>query len=332
MPQSRNPARLALGLTCAALLLALGAVPVQGFAPVASERQEADPLTPPEAGFLVSVNVRQLLDAPLIKKQASAAIAGATAKDERLSKLLKASGLDPLKDIDSLTITGTVDLVNPRGFAVLRGRFQPDKILEVVAEHAKQHPDKLKLVKEGSVQIVEVEAERGKQLFLAFADSKTLIGSMDKAYTAELVGKATKAPSKISKNLQSAIQKLTGKEFVWLAVVVSDQIKEAIKGQNKDAGELIGSLESVTGGIELTDAVNLAVVLHTTDATGAASIRKKIEEFLPVLNLLNAPDESGRAVKEILNTLKVDNDKNSVRISLQVTEDAIKKAAPKKDK
>jgi hypothetical protein len=323
MVRLRALAGLTTGLFLAALVLPL-AQPSAAFA----EGRQTDGLIPADAGFIVSINVRQLLDNPLVKKDSRNALEAALAKNEHLAKLLKETGLDPLKDVDTITMTGTVDVMNPRGFGVVRGHFQPDKILAVAAEHAKEHPDKLKVVKDGGREMVQIQTDN-KPLYAAFADSKTLIVSPEKAYTAELIEKAGKAPERLNKTMQGALSKLSGKEIISLAVVIPDKLKEAIKEQNKDAAELLSSVECITGGIELSDGLKIAAVVHTADEAGATMIKKKIEEFLPLLNLLASQDEGAKAFKEALETLKVTNDKNSVTVSMHVTEDVIKKAAPK---
>jgi hypothetical protein len=325
------PARLFL----ASLLFGLMSLPALGRDDETNEtgRASADRLTPADAGFIVSVNFRQILDSPLIKKNALPAINAALAKEAHVRKLLETAGLDPLKDIDSLTVTGTIEGKQPRGFAVLRGRFQPDKLLAVLTEHAKEKAEKVKILDEGGLKIVRFEDH--KPVFAAFADNKTLIIAPEKSDLLEVVGRASKGPARLSKDLAGAIAKVSGKDALWLAVVISDEIKKALPGDNPAVAELVGPVKAITGGIELTDAVGLAIVIHTGDEDGASALKKKIDEFLPALNLFIPPDGGGRMAKEVLSTLKVANDKNAVRISLQLSEEILKKAASqtrKKDK
>jgi hypothetical protein len=314
------------GSLMAASLLLPPANPAHGFQE-GPARMEIDRLVPADAGFLVAINVRKILDAPLVKKDAQKGLEKALAKDEELAKILKESGFDPLKDLDSITVTGPLDLMSFKGFAVVRGRFQPDKILAAAATAAKQHPDKLKMVKEGNLEIVQIQGDR--PAYAAFADNRTLIISAEKSVTAEVVQRAAKPAGRPNKALLGALSKLTGKEVIALAVPIPDQFKDAIKEQNKEAAELVSSMEAITGGIELTDGVKMALVIHTTDEAGATLIRKKIEDVLPALNFVAGQDNAPKGLKEALESLKITSDKSSVTISLHLSEEMLKKAAEK---
>jgi hypothetical protein len=327
MPRFPILARRALALCLCACLVAVIAPAVPGFPP--GGRVEVDPLVPADAGFVASVNLRQILDSPMVKKHAQAAVTAALAKDSNLGKALKSAGLDPLKDIDTLTVTGVADLDKPKWFAILRGRFDTDKILNLAAEHAKEHPDKLKVAREGDLTVVEFK-DKPNSHFAAFADNRTLIVSPTLPETTAVVGRVSKAPASVNKAMQAALNKVNSRDIAYFAVIITDQMKKTIKGKQKDAAELVDPVESITGGLELTDAANLEVVIHTVDEDGAALIRKKIDEFRPLLNLLAGQEGNGPAVKAILDTIKVGNDKNSVTISLSVTEDVLKKAGPPK--
>ena len=78
-----------------ALAVALLALPARAA--------DAEKYLPEDARAVISFNVRQFLDSPLIKK---ANLEKALASDEEAQKVLKDIGLDPLKDVDRLVIAG----------------------------------------------------------------------------------------------------------------------------------------------------------------------------------------------------------------------------------
>jgi hypothetical protein len=296
--------------------------------PPAPAKAEPDRLTPADADVVAVVNVRQLLAAPLVRKHALDTLTRVLNRDDRMVKLLGQAGLDPLKDVDTLTVATSGDLPNPRLVGLVRGRFDPAKVHAVAADFAKQNPEKLKATKEGDLVVYQVLADKAT-VYAAFADRFTLVVSPDRAQTLAVVQGAAKAAGRLNKQTQKVIDTVPAKDAVWVAAVVTDKMKEAAKG-DPDAAELVSALESATGGFQVDDAVKGALVLHTASAEAAAKWQKKIEEVLPLLNFL-APgkDAAGRLAKAAIGTIKVASEKSDVRITLQVTEEMIQKAAKK---
>src|SRR3954470_15902376 len=94
--------RIALGLA----LLTLCAAPA-GAAPAPAPGKtglQVDPLTPADTEVLVVIDVRRMLDAPLVKKK-ELEDAKAGIKNDQVGKVLTAAGIDPRKDIDTITFS-----------------------------------------------------------------------------------------------------------------------------------------------------------------------------------------------------------------------------------
>jgi hypothetical protein len=313
--------RLALALTLAALCAL----------PAAAEAPKLDPLVPADAEMVVVLNVRQMFDSPMVKKHGLKEMKEALQKNEQVGTLLTAAGVDPFKDVTSVTITGTPSPANNKVLAVVRGHFDPDKIHKVAVGIAEKKPGELKVSKEGARQVYEMKAE-GKPTFATFADKNTLVISPSKEYTLEMAQKAGKAAAKPSAELTKAISKVSGNPAMWLAVVITDEMKTAL-ARTPQAANIAPKLESVTGSVSLTDAMTASLLIHTTDPKAAAELRKKINEVKPLLAVLaQSNEEIGPLVTELLSNLKITADKGTVDINLKVTEEALEKATKKDSK
>jgi hypothetical protein len=211
---------------------------------------------------------------------------------------------------------------------IVRGRFDPAKVQAAAEEYARQYPEKLKVLQEGERTLYRVQAE--KTLFCGFADPGALLLSPSKEYLGEVLKKARGAAAPLNKDMQKALEKLGSPEGSWGAAVLTASMKQALKRQDPELGALIAPLESVTGGLELADAVKLTVVIHAANAEAAGQVRRKLDEVLPLLNFL-APgkDTIGRLAKEAVSSIKVGTDRNDVRITLQLTEAMVQKAGKK---
>jgi len=307
------PGALALAALCAAPALAQGPT--------------LDPLVPADAEIVVTVNVRQMLDSPLVKKHALKEMKEALKKNEQANQTMKAIGLDPFKDVNTVVIAGGGGTAANKVLVVVRGNFDPEKIQTAAAEEAKKNPDKLKILKEGDTRLYEIQAE-GKPAYAAFADKGTLVVSPSKPYALKAVQNAGKrAAAKPNKGLAQALSKVNGKESVWLAVVITDEMKKQLEKSPMTAN--IGpKLESVTGGVNVTDGLKANILVHTTDATAAKELSKLAiqgKSFLAIA--AQNDDKRADLYNEMLNNLKISANKSTVDISFNLSQELIEKAA-----
>jgi hypothetical protein len=310
-----------------ALGLALACLGLVAPAPAAAPATDA--LVPGDAEMIMTVNVRGLLTAPLVKKHGLEELKAALQKNAEAQKALAAAGLDPFKDVDSLTLSNSGG-AGGKVLAVLRGRYDLDKVHKVAAAQAEKKPDKLKITKEGAVQLYELMGDQ--TLYAAFADKNTLVVSPSKDSTLEAVGNVGKKPAKLNKEMQTALGKITAKDPVWwMAVVVTPEMRKMM-GKNPQIGEHAAKLESITGSLTLTDAVQTFIQFHTGDDKAAAQLKIFINNLKPLLAVLaQSNEEVGPVLNEVLGNVKVTTEEGTVTVSLKVTQDMIEKAG-KKDK
>ena len=85
--------------------------------------------------------------------------------------------------------------------------------------------------------------------------------------------------------MQDALSKVGGKESIWLAAVITDEIKKQM-ASNPQAKDLAPKLEAVTGTINVANDVQTNLVIHTTDAKAAADVKKILNQVKPLLTLV----------------------------------------------
>ena len=97
-------------------------------APAWSQTPHAQPdrLIPGDAKVMVAVNVRQMLQTPVVKKHALDPLKLGLQRNDELRQLLAAAGLDPLKDIDTIALSTSGNPTSTgKLLAVVRGRDWP---------------------------------------------------------------------------------------------------------------------------------------------------------------------------------------------------------------
>ncbi len=295
----------------------------------AAARAEPDRLTPADAEVVVAVNVRQMLRTPVVQKHALDPLQLLLRRNDELRQLLTAAGLDPLKDIDTLSLsTSGNPATTGKLLAVVRGRFDPDKARAAATDYARKHPGRLKVLTEGELPMWEITSDN-KSFFAAFAGKDTLVMTATAKDTAVAVKRADQPAQRVNKDMQAALDHLKGDESAWLAMVATDPLKQLLKADDT-AKNFADALQSITGALELSDDAQLSLVVHTSNPTAAAQIKGKFDELMPLLAFLGAgKDTSARLVKQLIDNLKLRTDKNDVSIRLTLTDAQIEKARKK---
>lgn len=290
---------------------------------------QPDRLTPSDAEMVVQVNVRQMLQTPLVKKHALDPLKALLERSSETSQLLRAAGLDPFKDIDSISLcTSGRPLAGGKLLIVVRGSFSPDKVRTAAGDYAKKYPDRLKSFKDGDLSMWEIHSDN-KAFYSAFADNQTLVMTATKKDTAAVVHRADQAPQQPSAAMQAALAHFKGDENLWMAMVATEEIKQLLKSDDTSK-DFATDLQSVTGALELSDDAQFRLVAHANSAAAAAKIKSKLDDLMPLLSFLGAgKDKSGQIAKEVIDSIQLKTEKNDVSIRLHVTDAQISKASKK---
>jgi hypothetical protein len=318
--------KIALALALAAVgLSSLSAAPVRGPA----GKFEVEKWVTDDSDVIMVFNVRTMLDAPMVKKGGLPALKEALKNNEMAKDLLKATGIDPFKDVESILMSGSAkDAKDAKVYVVVRGNFDPDKVRAAAEGYAKKSPDDLKVTKSGDLYLYEITLNDRKMLG-AFANKNTFVLTQDKASTEALVKDGGKKAGKLTKSLASAVGKFATKETMSLVVVATDEMKNKL-GQVPQAKEIAPKLESVTASLVLTDEANLNLTVHTSDAASAKKTSRLLKSAQQLVSLFVLNNEDvPPIVGEMLEAIKISSDQSSVLVNLKVTQAMVDKAGKK---
>jgi hypothetical protein len=292
------------------------------------ENLQASRWMPADAEVVFGVNFRQMLTSPMVKPQDLDHFKELMKQNKQAEQMLKAAGIDPLKDIDGLLLT--VSGIGPQAKvrAVVQGRFNEDKVRSAAQDFAKKEPERLKITKEDGKTIYQATPEKGngQPLYAAFVDRNTLVLTPSKDYTLKSITEGGKKPAEVGKKMQTALDPLTGKESVWFAAIITDPVKQLLKG-NPATGAFAANLESVTGSMSLTNAMQVLLKIHTSDAQSAEQIKGLFDQIVkPFLEgAAKDNEEAGPVINEVLQNLQVKTQKGDVNITLKLSQEALKK-------
>jgi len=304
--------------TCGLLGLAL----VLAAAP--ARAAELGKYVPTDADAVAHVNVRQLLGSQLVKKYALPQIEAAIKEKKEVQQVLGLLGLDPLKDITGITVTGAGQDQN-KVFLAVSGKFNLEKIQATAEAVARDKKDELKISKTGGKNLYEITKE-GKTSYAGFADAGTLVASPSRDYVTDaLAGKTGKA----SKELEDAVAGVDARQSFWAAGVVTAERRRMLASRQESA-EFAKSLKAGTVGVIVTDGIAVSLAAQTTDPKAAAKLADLADKGKGILQFFSASNEEARPViDEILKTLEIKSQKTDVTVKFKLSEEVIEKAIKK---
>jgi hypothetical protein len=308
---------------------ARGCLVVLVLAAPAAARPEPDRLTPADAEVVLTVNVRRMLQAPVVQKHALDPLKLLLRRNDELRRLLEAAGLDPLKDVDTISLsTSGNPTAGGKLLAVVRGRFDPDKARTAAAEYARKNPGRLKDLPGTEPAMWQITSD-GKSLFAAFADKNVLVMTASKEDTAAVVRRADQPPQALTKDMQAALDQIKDCESAWLAMTVTGPMRQLLKNDEL-AREFADAVQSVTGSLDLGDDARLELVVHTNSPAAAGRIKDKLDDLMKLATFLAAGKDSGsRVVKEVIDGIKVDTERSDAAVRLRLTDAQIERAHKK---
>ena len=111
---------------------------------------DAIPYLPAGTDAVLVIQSRKVSETDLMKKVGGDLLKTAFRASRQAQVAVEASGLDPLKDFERVTIGIDLDQKEtPKPFALLEGKFDPKAVADAVAAYAKEHPNKVEAITVG---------------------------------------------------------------------------------------------------------------------------------------------------------------------------------------
>jgi hypothetical protein len=316
--QSRKLPRLPVFLAA----LAVAVIPAFGRA------ADLPKYLPNATEAVVSVNMKQLLEAPLVKdnfdniKLLSRAFAGDAIK------AVEDLGIDPFTDVERVTMALPGGQQPENGVVFVQGKFDADKIKSKAETMAKEHKDVLQKVEKGGYSCWELTPPgTDRKIYIAQIDDKTLAASHTHDFVVDALAKqAGKKAHEMNRELAGLLEKAKFDQSISF-VGLPGQLANLGQG-----GEVFGRLQNVVGGITLTDEVKLEVGLNARNQDEAKIVQQQIKDALNlvkgILQTQVGKKPELKSAVEALEQFKVDQAGNTVTLRGQITKELIEKLKP----
>jgi hypothetical protein len=285
---------------------------------------DTDIYLPNNTEGVVTVNVKQMLEAPLVKNNLDT-IKALLLASGNAQKMLDDLGFDPFTDVDRVVVAIDPDV--SKSATLVHGKFDPAKIGAKAEKAAKENPDVLKIVKAGDYTIYEVKPpEQNETLYVAIVDSGTIFASPSKAAVVDALDKkAGTKQAELKKEMQALLAKIDPKQSISIVT---------LGGPLMASGQPIAAkIQNIVGGVTITDEVQAEIVLNTKDADDATAVESELKESVDqikaLVDLTATQNKELKPLVDAMNTMKLAVEGSAVSLKAQLTKEVINKLMPK---
>jgi hypothetical protein len=281
---------------------------------------------PNDTESVMTLNVRQMLDSPLVKKNGLDHVKDLVNTNEDLKKILDDLGLDPFKDIHKLIFADSGGSDPEKGLIIIEGKFNEKKIHAKAEQAAKDNADNLKIIKIEQQKVWEVPfaslvplPNAPEKMYVALLDKNTLVAAAGKTPIKEAIQRSKgQSKLKLGKDLKTLLEKTDAKQslsFVTTGDALAKSLQEAVKSLPiqieipEKVLTTIKNLKGITGGITLTEGLNLQLGVGVEDADTAKKFAQQANAYLnigkAIVALQAGNDERWAPAADILNTVRI---------------------------
>jgi hypothetical protein len=313
-------------------------------APAGLRAADLDPYLPADTESYVSLNVRQMLESPIIKKVALGPLRNALKDANDVNDILKDLGFDPFKHLDRVTVASPTSTDTDRGLIIVQGTFDERKFRAKAADAAQNNSEALTIHKVplgGGVthEVYEVAVPgQDLSLFVALATNKVLLASPGKDYVVDALKQVRqkKQPALKNKAFQALLEKMDPRQSLSLAVLGKSLAGAASLGiLPKAARDSLANLEAIGGGLTVGKEIKLDVAVSSKDERNARRTREVLDKGVKLalvgLALLGEERKELGLLLEVMKTVKVTGKARVVALSARLTADVLEDFFKKDD-
>jgi tetratricopeptide (TPR) repeat protein len=285
---------------------------------------------PDDAGFVLAVNVRQLLAAPAFSKSYRARLERALKEQDRWQVLTAGLAFDPLQDLTHVLFTGAVADAKaaPAWRILVHGRFDPERFQTLAEDRFKPQevPDGLG----GRYRLYEVRAAGDKApAYVALVNGTTVVlsPSRDEVLDALAKGAGWKRTALQQEAVRAGLERLDAGRSAWLVLAGGALLNNGVSAEKS-----FGLLRLV-GGLSVTEDASVELRATIKDEKGARKAAQDLARDLPKL-VDNATGTAGQRPElapllELAKALEVTAKDDTVVIKGQVSAAVIAEALRK---
>jgi len=242
---------------------------------------------PADTDVVVTIQVRQIAESELGKKVGVDLIKELLGFSKQATAAVEATGLDPLKDFELVTVGMDLDkLDNPKPFALLEGKWDLKKVEAAIEAYAKANPTKLATIKVGEKAAYKLPGSKPQDMMFGalLDDSKLVIAATEADVTAAFEAAEGKRKPAISKEMANLLATAKSTAPIFGRAWVKGKLKD-LKLPNEKLQAQIANVDWATAAITVTKDVSLLMTINTPDEKTAQVVSDLLGAAIGVVRL-----------------------------------------------
>jgi len=294
---------------------------------------EADKLLPNDSEYVVTLNVRLLLESALAKKYGLPRLQELLKSDQEFQDIFKSLGMDPLADIHSLTLASTNFSDPAKTMFILHGKFDSAKIHAKALDVIQTYGEVLKIHEADKARYYEVNFPGQTSFYVAVVDAATIVASPGKDGLTEALEKATgKKKPGVNKELLNLLEKVDSGRTLWM-IGLKSALEHSPLSADDNARPVLAKVETATAGITVGTDIKAEFALSAKNADVAKELSKELVEKLDqakgIVSILVGDVKELQILLELVGALKVSTQDRTVTLRGQIGEETIEKSLKK---
>jgi len=271
---------------------------------------------PADCQFVFGANVRKLVASPFYA-QARQGGSLALPLGGDLGSFIEATGVDPSRDVTSLVAGGRSTSGAGRGVVIVDGSFDTNRISAYI--RSKWAPAERQY--RGVSMFLIPDGHDGAERGVALLSSRQVVAGDLELLRSVLDTRAGQSGSILQNaSLYSLIGSVNTDAMLWFAGNAAGVLSRA--PLNTPLGPNIGSIQNVTGSLDITNAVVGTVTAQAASAEAASKLADVLRGFLALGQLSG---DQNPDLKSLLGGLSVTQEGDQVRLSLNLPLDLLQK-------
>lgn len=238
---------------------------------------------PNDTEFVMSFNIKQLLDSAIVKKYASDMIDQAVENSPEAQQFMELTGLDPRKDLTRIIMAGSgSDPSDMSAVVLMEGNYDPTKLNAVLAEVARAKSEMISVIKDGNLTLYKIEGpESPTPLFAHVANKSLVVMATSKDLVKDTLAKTTGAKKGgVSKELSSLLGRVKDDASMYMIAVVKGKT-DNIPIPNPDVAKIVENIETVSLSLNLTADVAIDLGVGVNDEDAAKELGDQLAMAIP---------------------------------------------------
>jgi hypothetical protein len=242
-------------------------------------------------------------------------------------EFMDATGLDIREDIDEVyyTFSKKEADADPALFAVIKGKFQPERIMTYLMEEEGEALRE-KTVDEHTIYLIE-----DGEFAICFADNQRLLAGNQNRIEAWLQNKSEDQRAKLSEPLNKSIQAVKYKQQGWMVVDAKKLVTEMMEEfshRDNERFQGLKSLKQMNFSVNFDERMKFNALGQFLDEEKAELFRDALKGFIASAKLSMSED---REAIDVLNKIDVDANKNEVIIQFKMSREDIERLRQKRE-